>query len=499
MGVSLSTFYSAAEKPETPTKKAARETFGTSSFIFENTKRRLADDWAVRNGQIGQGGYGLVVVGVHRKTNVTRAIKQISKGSVKNIERFKQEIAIMKQMDHPNVIKLYETYESTKTIHLVMELCLGGELFDRIIQMKKFNEKQAATMMQAMLRSLAYMHENRIMHRDLKPENFLLVEGKEVPIENATLKIIDFGLSARFCPSKPEATTKAGTPYYVAPEVLTGRYTCACDVWSAGVIMYVMLSGHPPFYGADDNEVLSKVKKSLYTFSPKEWSHISPESINLIKKMLCTNPATRITAKDALKHVWIEHKAPNATGDLSLVEGFTERLRNFTYKTNLQKAAIHVIARSLSEDQIRQARDLFTALDEDNSGSLSVDEIRHGFSKMGQAIPDDLQKMFDASDCNGDSEIQYTEFLASALDSKLWSRREALVPVFEVFDHDKDGWIDIEELRRILVSDELQEFGDTRSTCEEVMKAVDLDGDGKISFDEFFQMMQNVTSVTAPA
>ncbi|EER07958.1 calcium-dependent protein kinase, putative, partial [Perkinsus marinus ATCC 50983] len=173
-----------------------------------------------------------------------------------------------------------------------MELCTGGELFDRIIEVGHFTEVQAAIIMQQILRAIYYMHENHIMHRDLKPENFLF--STKEPLEKSCLKIIDFGLSTKF--GKDDImTTKAGTPYYVAPQVLAGKYDESCDLWSCGVIMYILLCGYPPFYGETDADVLTKVRLGNYTFNASDWKGISEDAKDLIRKLLKINPRDRYT------------------------------------------------------------------------------------------------------------------------------------------------------------------------------------------------------------
>merc|ERR1719238_1047777 len=188
--------------------------------------------------KMGEGSYGTVSKGTNKATKQLRAVKSIAKAKVKDPDRFKQEIAIMKMMDHPNIIKLYETFEDHRNIYLVMELCAGGELFDRIIECGHFTEVQVAILMQQIIRAIYYMHENKVCHRDLKPENFLFMTKD--PIDKNLLKIIDFGLSCKF-ETGLVLSTKAGTPYYVAPEVLSGKYDHLSDMWSVGVIMYVIL------------------------------------------------------------------------------------------------------------------------------------------------------------------------------------------------------------------------------------------------------------------
>lgn len=167
----------------------------------------------------------------------------------------------MRALDHPNVIKLYENFEDSRNVYLVMELCEGGELFDRIIEKGHFSEKQARTVFKNIVSAVAHCHANKICHRDLKPENFLLLNKRD----DSPVIVIDFGLSHIFHQAKPEEKkksmhTKAGTPYYIAPEVLIGRYDESCDVWSLGVILYILLSGLPPFYGRNDAEILEMVK-----------------------------------------------------------------------------------------------------------------------------------------------------------------------------------------------------------------------------------------------
>merc|ERR1719454_1896954 len=212
-----------------PKKEIKEGGFGLSNFIIDN-QGKLTEFYDMDKKKLGEGSYGSVCKGTNKSTGAPRAIKSISKEHMKNIERFKQEIAIMKIMDHPNIIKLFESFEDHRNIYLVMELCMGGELFDRIIDAGHFTEVQAATLMQQIIRAIYYMHENHVVHRDLKPENFLFTTKES--IEKNLLKIIDFGLSCKF-EAGQVLTTKAGTPYYVAPQVLAGKYDHLSDMWSA--------------------------------------------------------------------------------------------------------------------------------------------------------------------------------------------------------------------------------------------------------------------------
>ena len=186
---------------------------------------------------------------VHRETGVQRAVKVLRKSNMDEDEKkmLFNEIHILKNLDHPNIVKMYESFEDEKRYYIVTEICKGGELFDEIIARGKFTEKDAAVLMKQVLSCVNYCHKNNIVHRDLKPENVLLEANKDFD----QIKIIDFGTSLQFDPSK-FLDEKLGTPYYIAPEVLNKKYNEKCDIWSCGVILYIILSGVPPFNGAND-------------------------------------------------------------------------------------------------------------------------------------------------------------------------------------------------------------------------------------------------------
>jgi calcium-dependent protein kinase len=191
-----------------------------------------------------------------------------------------------------------------------MDLCVGGELFEKVVEAGRFDEGQAAVVMLQIFRVVHYLHENHICHRDLKPENFVFQE-KGAPASKKglqTLKLIDFGLSTRFN-DDTILQTKTGTPYYVAPQVLAGKYDQRCDIWSCGVIMYVLHCGYPPFYGEADVDVLSKVRLGNYSFNAADWKGVSDDAKNLIRMCLKMNPKDRFTAEQCLSYTWLERMA----------------------------------------------------------------------------------------------------------------------------------------------------------------------------------------------
>jgi len=459
--------------------------FSHAGCIIDNPGK-ITDYWDIKKTKLGEGSYGFVQKCVNKSTGATRAVKSISKAQMKNLERFKQEIAIMKIMDHPNIIKLFESFEDHRHIYLVLELCCGGELFDRIIDSGHFTEVQAAIVMQHMFRAIFYMHENHICHRDLKPENFLFTTKEE--IEKTHLKVIDFGLACKFS-SDQVLTTKAGTPYYVAPQVLAGKYDCSSDLWSLGVIMYVVLCGYPPFYGDTDADVLAKVRLGVVNFNPTDWKRVSEDAKSLIKSLLKMNPRDRYTAEQALNHVWVRNKAPKAEG-VALQSGLVDNLKGFRSQNKLKKAALHVIASQLGETQIKALRDTFMQLDHNGDGLLTAVEMKEGLLAAGlKEIPPDLQQILEEVDSDGSGVIDYTEFLAATLDKKVYMAEDVCWQAFRIFDRNGDGKIDRSEMQHVLNDDGVQDCAGAASMAD-IMKDLDKNGDGELDFQEFMAMMR---------
>jgi len=456
------------------------------AFILDKAGK-IHDVYDMDKRKLGEGSYGSVCKAKHKNTKAIRAVKTIPKQQMKNIERFKLEIAIMKMMDHPNIIKLYETFEDQRSIYLVMEICSGGELFDRIIEAGHFSETNAAHLMQQIVRGIFYMHERQVTHRDLKPENFLFLS--KGPLEDSIVKIIDFGLACTFEPGQT-LHTKAGTPYYVAPQVLAGAYDHRADIWSVGVIMYVMLCGYPPFAGDNDAAVLKKVRTGNFTFPANDWKNVSEDAKSLIRNMLKMQPQDRFTAEQTLNHTWIKDKAPKAA-PITLQSNFVEKLRGFRSQNKLKKAALHVIAGQLHDDQIKDLKAIFLSLDDNGDGLLTVEEMREGLEKSGlKEIPPDLKQIMEDVDSDGSGVIDYTEFLAATLDQRSYLREDVCWSAFQIFDKNGDGKISQDELRQVLSNGDVQDVIGGKEAIEDLVKSIDSNGDGHIDFQEFMAMMQ---------
>ena len=296
-----------------------KNSFGIKRAITQN-KTKYNHRYKVKE-VLGKGTFGVVRRCVSRQPPYKElAVKTILKSKIPNVELLKREIQILKDVDHPHIIKLYDVYEDSKSIHLVTELCTGGELYDRIIAKTHspeghYSEYDAGRIIRNVLEAISYCHNvKNIVHRDLKPENFLLLNKND----DSPVKIIDFGLSRQTdVEGGGIMQTRVGTVYYVAPEVFTSKdhYTCKCDIWSIGVITYVLLCGYPPFLGQSDAATLDLVKNAIVDFPPEgTWDDITDEAKEFIQYLLNPNPELRPTADEALQHSWLNHPSIEPNG-----------------------------------------------------------------------------------------------------------------------------------------------------------------------------------------
>jgi calcium-dependent protein kinase len=466
---------------------------GTVNFKHVFTSERpgkVEDYFNIQKTQLGEGSYGHVYKGTDKSTGAARAIKSVGLKNASETEKIERELAIQQSLDHPHIVKMFEVFKDAKRYYLVMELCTGGELFDRIIEKVEkspdgtaFNERDCVDYMSQILGAMQYLHTNEYVHRDIKPENFLL----ESPDAHAAIKIIDFGLAKHFKAGDPPMKTKAGTPYYVAPQVLAGSYDEKCDIWSCGVIMYILLCGFPPFFGDTDADILRMVKKGQFDFPSPEWDKISKGAKDLIKKMLTLDPAARPSAASLISDErWLIEKAPEAPVG-AIDARFSDKLKGFSSMSKLKKLALTVVAQQFDQTKIKDLKDTFTALDKNKDGTLSMQEIHEGFTRMGLEFTTELEQSLRRADTDGSGNIDYTEFIAATLDTRHYLKDEVLWSAFRTFDLNGDGKIDRSELRIILNDDKLRKMD---AEIEAMLKDGDIDGDGEIDFDEFKALMK---------
>lgn len=438
--------------------------------------------------ELGEGAFGKVFLVEHRTSHIRRAVKEIDKTKAEKSghSKFIAEVEILSRLDHPHILKLCELYEDTLRYYVVSELLTGGELFDYVIKLGHLSEATAAKIMQQVLSGVTYCHQNGIVHRDLKPENLLLEsppqEGKEIII-----KMIDFGTSSLFS-SSTHLHKKIGTPYYIAPEVLNMDYSEKCDVWSCGVILYILLSGYPPFPGKSNEDIMRKVRLGQFHFNHSEFNTVSAEAKNLIRNMLVMDQRARMSAEQALRDPWITKHTAQAAVTSPLTVTSLENLKHFRADEKLKQAALSFItSQLLTQEQTAQIRDVFRSLDRNGDGRLSKEELmlayrQHNTEEQTQEIVENVMRKVDV-DKNGF--IDYSEFLAASISHQTLTSKANLDQAFRLFDKDGSGKITIQEVKEILGGD--QQMSD--STWQQVMKEVDANSDGEIDLKEFIGMM----------
>ncbi|XP_050228230.1 calcium-dependent protein kinase 20-like [Mercurialis annua] len=434
--------------------------------------------------KLGQGQFGTTFLCIEKATGKDFACKSIAKRKLANqedVDDVRREIQIMHHLEgHPNVIKIVDAYEDTVAVHVVMELCAGGELFDRIIQRGHYTERKAAELARVIVGVVQACHSLGVMHRDLKPENFLFVDHEE----EAALKTIDFGLSVFFKPGEtfPDVV---GSPYYVAPEVLKKHYGPECDVWSAGVIIYILLSGVPPFWDETEQGIFEQVLKGELDFVSEPWPNISESAKDLVRKMLVRDPKKRLTAHEVLCHPWVQ--VDGLAPDRPLDSAVLSRLKHFSAMNKLKRLVIRVIAESLSEEEIAGLKEMFKMIDTDASGQITVEELKTGLERVGATLKDsEIDDLMQAADIDNDGAICYGEFIAAMLNLNKIVKDNHLLAAFSYFDKDGSGYITQDELEHAC-----DQFGLGDIHVGELIREVDQDNDGRIDFDEFVAMMKD--------
>ena len=454
--------------------------FGRTTFVGMKGSN-LKDNYEVIK-KLGKGGYGQVYQVRNKKSNELFACKKLSKLDINNLEKFEREIKILIQTDHPNIIKLYDVYTTTNSLYLIMEECHGGELFDKILEhienQEMYTEKEAAEIILQVMSAVEYCHNNGIVHRDLKPENLLyLKKGNE---KNNPLKVIDFGLSQTLN-TKKILSSKVGTAYYVSPEILAGKYNEKCDIWSCGVILYVLLSGEPPFNGPSDGVIYSKIKKMKFTFPKEKWNYISKEAKDLLSHMLAPEDE-RYTASQVLAHPWFKIINEIPLEKLNFNSHFFKEYKD---TNQLKKIVLLYIASRIKESDINDLKEIFKAFDKDNDGQINYNEFEQGLLKLNSndIKKEEIHSYFTSIDTDQNGKIDYTEFLASTLQKKIFLKEEKLYEAFSMFDKDNTGKITKNDLMSVLKLENNDQY------VNDLIKHADKNGDGVIDYKEFLEFM----------
>uniref|UniRef100_A0A0E0IXW2 non-specific serine/threonine protein kinase n=1 Tax=Oryza nivara TaxID=4536 RepID=A0A0E0IXW2_ORYNI len=484
---------SAKQQPCSPAAKAAateaaaasssKKPAGPIGEVLERPMEEVRTTYSIGK-ELGRGQFGVTHLCTHKATGEKLACKTIAKRKLANkedVDDVRREVQIMHHLSgQPNIVDLRGAYEDKHNVHLVMELCAGGELFDRIIARGHYTERAAAALLRAIVGIVHTCHSMGVIHRDLKPENFLLLsKGDDAP-----LKATDFGLSVFFKEGEVFRDI-VGSAYYIAPEVLKRKYGPEADIWSIGVMLYIFLAGVPPFWAESENAIFTAILRGQIDLASEPWPKISSGAKDLVRKMLNINPKERLTAFQVLNHPWI--KEDGDAPDVPLDNVVLNRLKQFRAMNQFKKAALRIIAGCLSEEEIKGLKEMFKNIDKDNSGTITLEELKNGLAKQGTKFSDnEIEQLMEAADADGNGIIDYEEFVTATVHMNKMDREEHLYTAFQYFDKDNSGYITKEELEQALKEQGLYDANEIK----DVITDADSNNDGRIDYSEFVAMMR---------
>ena len=450
-------------------------------------------DKYIREKLIGSGSFGTVFEAKNKVFNNLVAMKVIPKHENMDKLLIQNEINILKKLSHPNIVRIYEFYESKNNFYLINEFCDGGELFN-MINKNNFNEQQLSIIFYQVLSGLCYLHENKIFHRDLKPEN-ILISQKEKDLltdeEYLWIKIIDFGTAKIFEKNKKEKSI-VGSAYYIAPEVLNKDYNEKCDTWSVGVIIFMFLTGYAPFDGTNNEDIINSIKTKELNLNDEKLLKHSPEVIDLVKGLLEKDTKKRLSAKEALNHVWFKK-----FNGRKLFENFKEKdiepyidnLFNYTFHSKIQQLVIAFLVHNLpSTDSSINILKLYRYFNESGDCKLTKKELINGLSKYRNRleVAKKVDHLFLLLDGDNNGNIEFEEFLRACIDKKEILTEEYLKYAYKYLDKENKGNLSVEDINNLFLEggNKLFEIAITKDISD-----VDEDGDGNINYQEFKKLM----------
>lgn len=470
-----------------------RRSFDAKSFMPQRVNAEISRRYDIDAHEIGSGGYGKVFVAKDREVKDRMvAIKKVIIFDEEKKAAFMKEAKIMQELDHPNICKLLETYEQGKFMFFVMEYCEGREVFDRIMEQGWIDEATTADIVKQAASALKYAHNRGIAHRDMKPENICFCTND---LTNNHVKVIDWGLGFYF--GQARMSSAVGSLTYAAPEVLEARdvYTSSCDLWSLGIVTYVMLCGKPPFWG-NYAEQLKRMKQEQYPMKDATWQQISPEAKVLIRGLLKADPKKRLPLDAVLNHPWLRIR--EGSMDKQITSQVLQNMRNFSNTSQFFSICVASVARQLDHRSLRDVHRVFCEMDTNGDGVLELSEVKAGFERIFGKNSDqlrDVEEVFARLDLDASGTLDYTEFCAAGIGERISTQEHVLWAAFKAFDiHDDDGRITKQEIEQVLQSADVNQMW-SKEVCAEVSREVfdkfDRDGDGSLDFDEWLKLMRD--------
>ena len=443
---------------------------------------------------LGSGSFGCVYEAKNTTFGNKVAMKVIKKDKENELDELeiRNEINILKQLSHPNIVKIYEFYISENHYYIITEFCKEGELFSYI--KNKYSERQLAVLFYQVFSGLWYLHENKILHRDIKLEN-IMIDGKEKDKSTGEelfwAKIIDFGTAKLFEKNKKEKDV-VGSSYYIAPEVLKQNYNEKCDTWSVGVILYMTLVGRAPFDGKDDEEIIYKINSVDYNKNEPRLVKHSPEVRDLVSHLLDKNIEKRYSAKDALNHPWFtkfEGRALFNNFEEEEVKPYINNLLKYTFQSKIQQLVIAFLVHNLpSTDSSVLILKLFRHFNKSGNCKLSKEELTNGLYhfKSKEEVDKIIDHLFVLLDGDNDGFLEYEEFLRACIDRKQIITTTYLKYAFKFIDKEKTGTLNAQKIINAFVATPNKII---EAVFNNTLNTVDKDGDGIINFIEFQELM----------
>ncbi|OMJ90472.1 hypothetical protein SteCoe_7174 [Stentor coeruleus] len=456
------------------------------SDIPSKSDSYLRDNYIIR-GNIGSNPREYLNKVTQKETNEERLVRIIPKNSITSTagqNRLLCEISVLSRLEHPNLGSLYEYYQDLFNYYIIMERFTGESLYDRLLRSNNQSEQNCMIYMQQLFAAIRCLSENKIAHRDIKIENLIFGSGEY----SNNLKLVSFS-SCYIFKNDEFMAEKVGSPYYLAPEMIRRHYDFRCDWWSAGVIMYIILSGSPPFVGKSENEVISNITIGNVTFTGSIWKNISSQAKDLITGLLRLNPDERLTPQQALDHPWLSTTVPQAPSRESSAQ-FISDLSHLRSSQKLKKSLLKYLSVFfISLEEYQELYGLFSYFDSNLNGRISKNELKVGFIRLfGNRIRNaerEIEKLLENADFDESGELSYNEFVTAAMGRQNIIEQRRLRRIFKSIDSNDNGFIDAQELQAAL-SRCLTKKNDT---WEELIKECDTNGDGLIDITEFTNLM----------
>lgn len=445
---------------------------------------------------IGEGSFGVVYCARRKTTGELFAMKAIELDPYRpsKTKDIRIEIEIQKGLTHPNICRLYESFEEEGMMCVVMELCLGGTLTSRLMDAEHgFEETYAATLLEKMLSAVLYCHHNGVVHRDIKLDNFIF----ESSAQDAEIKLIDFGFAECVTPGDEAMLSRCGTPSYMAPELWPGfgnrYYTSAVDCWALGAVAYMMISGKKPFHHSNKRQKQRLIQHAPLTFCGSKWARVSDECKDFVSGLLRKDPHERLSAAEALSHAWVRSKSKLRSGAGAALElcrrgeivGAVEQYCDSG--DSFRRLVLESMAFCTPPSRVDSLRSMFVAMDVDDSGTISLAEFKQAMDLRPEISARRAELLFERMDLNCSGDVDYLEFLSATISSRPPSPRRGRCraqAAFSILDRDGDGFIGAEDLALVAKG------AYSEAEVGEMLAAHGTDG--RIDFGNFQKLVEHV-------